>query len=95
MKKFVAIIAIFTLIVAFSTVCAEIYPQAFIVDTVDPMQDALILIDSMGNKWLWFGIEDYEKGDIVAAIMDDNGTKIIYDDAIITMRYTGYAEGWE
>ena len=95
MKKFVIIIALFALIVAFSTACAEIYPQTFIVGTVDPMQDALILIDSMGNEWLWFGIEDYEVGDIVAAIMDDNGTEIIYDDAIITMRYTGYAEGWE
>ena len=95
MKKFVAIITLFALIVAFSTAYAEIYPQTFIVDVVDPMQDALILIDSMGNEWLWFGIEDYEVGDIVAAIMEDNGTAIIYDDAIITMRYTGYVGGWE
>ena len=95
MKKFVAIIAMFALIIAFSTAYAEIYPQAFIVGMVDPMQDALILIDSMGNEWLWFGVEDYEMGDIVAAIMEDNGTAIIYDDAIITVRYTGYVEGWE
>ena len=95
MKKFVAIITLFALIVAFSTACAEIYPQTFIVGAVDSMQDALILVDSMENEWLWFGIEDYDVGDIVAAIMDDNGTEIIYDDAIITMRYTGYIIGWE
>ena len=95
MKKFIAIVTLFTLIVAFSTACAEIYPQTFIVSAMDTAQDALILIDSTGNEWVWFGIEDYEVGDIVATIMDDNGTEIIYDDAIITMRYTGYAEGWE
>ena len=95
MKKFIAIITVLALIVAFSTACAEIYPQTFIVGMVDPVQDALILIDSMGNEWFWFGIEDYEAGDIVAAIMEDNGTAIIYDDAIITMRYTGYIGSWE
>lgn len=95
MKKFVAIIALFTLIVAFSTACAEMYPQTFIVSTTDTAQDALVLVDSAGNEWVWFGIEDYDVGDIVAAIMNDNSTKIIYDDIIITMRYTGYAEGWE
>ena len=67
--------------------------QQELVDTT--AQDALVLIDSTGNEWIWYGIEDYDVGDIVAAIMDDNGTEIIYDDAIITMRYTGYAEGWE
>lgn len=95
MKKFVAVVALFALVVAFSTACAEIYPQTFIVSATDTAQDALVLIDSTGNEWVWFGIEDYAVGDIVAAIMDDNGTEIIYDDAIITMRYTGYAEGWE
>lgn len=95
MKKFIAVITLFALIVAFSTACAEMYPQTFIMSAMDTAQDALILIDSTGNEWVWFGIEDYEMGDIVAAIMDDNGTEIIYDDVIITMRYTGYAEGWE
>lgn len=95
MKKFIAVVALSALIIAFSTACAEIYPQTFIVSAMDTAQDALVLIDSAGNEWIWYGIEDYDLGDIVAAIMDDNGTEIIYDDAIITMRYTGYAEGWE
>lgn len=95
MKKFVAVITLFALIIAFSTACAEMYPQAFIVSATDTAQDALVLIDGTGNEWVWYGIEDYEVGDIVAAIMDNNSTEIIYDDAIITMRYTGYIEGWE
>lgn len=95
MKKFIAVVALFALIVAFSTACAEMYPQTFIVSATDTVQDTLVLIDGTGNEWVWFGIEDYDVGDIVAVIMDDNDTEIIYDDAIITMRYTEYAEGWE
>lgn len=95
MKKIFTIVILFAITVTFSVACAEIYPQTFIVSAIDAAQDALVLIDSTGNEWIWFGIEDYDVGDVVAAIMDDNGTEIIYDDAIITMRYTGYAEGWE
>lgn len=95
MKKFIAIIALFVMIFAFSTACAEIYPQTFFVNDTDCARDTLILIDFNGNEWLWSGIEDYEKGDIIAAIMEDNGTEIIYDDIIINIRYSGYIEGWE
>ena len=95
MKKFIAIVALFVMIFAFSTACAEIYPQTFFVNDIDHAQDMLILIDFNGNEWLWSGIEDYEKGDIIAAIMEDNGTEIIYDDTIINIRYSGYIEGWE
>ena len=95
MKKVFAIIVLFTMIIAFSAAHAEIYPQTFIVDMIDSAQNALVLVDINGNEWIWFGVEDYDVGDIVAAIMDDNGTEIIYDDAIITIRYTGYVEGWE
>lgn len=95
MKKFIAIVALFVMVFAFSTARAEIYPQTFFVNDIDHAQDMLILIDFNGNEWLWSGIEDYEKGDIIAAIMEDNGTEIIYDDIIINIRYSGYIENWE
>jgi len=95
MKKFIAIIALFAMVVAFSTARAEIYPQTFFVNDIDRAQNMLILIDFNGNEWLWSDIEDYEKGDIIAAIMEDNGTEIIYDDIIINIRYSGYIENWE
>lgn len=95
MKKFIAIVALFAMIFTFSTACAEIYPQTFFVNDIDRAQDVLILIDFNGNEWIWSGVEDYEKGDIIATIMEDNGTEIIYDDIIINIRYSGYIEGWE
>lgn len=91
MKKFVTIVILFVLLAVSAS--AEIYPQAFIVGNIK--DDTLILIDCNGNEWLWEGAEDYDIGDIVAAIMDDNDTMIIYDDIIVTLHYAGYMEGWE
>lgn len=91
MKKFVAIVILFILLTVSAS--AEIYPQVFVVGDIE--DDTLILIDCNENEWLWEGVEDYDIGDIVAAIMDDNNTTTIYDDAIVTLRYAGYMEGWE
>lgn len=95
MKKFVAIVVLFTLVITFSVACAEIYPQTFVVNDINYEQDILILTDFNENDWIWVGIEDFYIGDIVAAIMDDNDTEIIFDDTIITLQYAGYMEGWE
>lgn len=95
MKKFVTIVVLFILVVAYSTACAEIYPQTFVVEHINYEHDVMILVDYNENEWECFGIEDYDIGDIIAAIMDDNGTEIIFDDEIVDLRYAGYMEGWE
>lgn len=91
MKKLITIVALLALVTIGAS--AEIYPQAFVVGDIE--DDTLVLVDSNENEWIWEGIEDYAIGDIVAAIMDDNDTTIIYDDMIIMIRYAGYMEGWE
>lgn len=91
MKKFFAIVILFILLTVSAS--AEIYPQTFIVSNIE--NDVLVLVDYNENEWIWEGAEDYAIGDIVAAIMDDNNTITIYDDAITTLRYVGYIKGWE
>ena len=91
MKKFFAIITLFILLAVSAS--AEIYPQTFVVSNIE--NDVLVLIDYNENEWIWEGAEDYTIGDIVAAIMDDNNTITIYDDAVVILRYAGYMEGWE
>ena len=91
MKKFFAIVTLFVLLSVSAS--AEIYPQTFVVSDIE--DDVLVLVDYNENEWIWEGAEDYTIGDIVAAIMDDNDTITIYDDAIVTLRYAGYMEGWE
>ena len=48
--------------------------------------------DGAGRKWSWFddNSDTWQKGDFVAVIMYDNGTKTVYDDAVIDARYVGY-----
>ena len=95
MKKFLVMILVcITLLTV--TASAENYPTIFKITQLDEYNDMIYLTDFCGNLWLATGIEDYEIGDIVAAIMDDNDTDgTIYDDIIVTMRYCGYIEGWE
>lgn len=97
MKKFViawCIVVAFAILMGI-VACAETYPQTFVIESINLEQDCIILMDFNGNEWIWSDVEDYEKGDIIAAIMEDNGTEIIYDDIIINIRYSGYIEGWE
>jgi len=78
----------------FSSACAEIYPATFVVVDTDADNDLLVLVDFNGNEWTWEGVEDWAIGDMAAAVMDNAGTSIIYDDAIITLHYVGWLDGW-
>ncbi len=99
MKKFAivwsVVIAIAILMGVVACASAEIYPQTFVVDLVNHEQNYMVLVDYNGNEWIWEGVEDFDCGDIVAAIMEERGTPTIYDDEIVIIRYTGYMEGWE
>lgn len=47
--------------------------------------------DAAGNLWEYTSEgEDWAEGDGVALIMYDAGTPIIYDDIILSARYSGY-----
>lgn len=54
--------------------------------------DTVICIDSNGNKWAFEGVEDWMIGDYCSMIMNDNSTEIIYDDIIVSTRYSGRFE---
>ena len=48
--------------------------------------------DAEGRKWAWYddNTDRYQRGDFVAVIMYDNGTKSVYDDIIVNARYVGH-----
>lgn len=53
--------------------------------------DVVTMETATGHIYEMTGAEDYLPGDLVALIMDDNGTPDdITDDAIISARYAGY-----
>lgn len=94
MKKFVAMIMLCAMMIGL-VASAEIYPQVFVVSEVNYEDNTILLVDCNEEGWIWEGIEDYDIGDIVASIIDDNETETIYDDIIVMVRYAGYMKGWE
>ena len=99
MKKFAivwsVVVALAILMGIAACASAETYPQTFVVDSVNHEQNYMVLIDFNGNEWIWEDVEDFDRGDIVAAIMEERGTSTIYDDEIVMIRYAGYMESWE
>ena len=77
----------------------NIYPQTFAVVEVDAENDLVVCVDTCGNEWAFDGAEDWQRGDMVSAIMSDMGTSdYIYDDEFVSVKYSGYFHdtfGWD
>lgn len=72
------------------SVCG-LYSQTYVVTNVDYTTDVVQMVDGNGNVWEFEGTEDWIEGDFCSCIMYDNETPEIYDDIILTTRYSGYA----
>lgn len=66
------------------------YPDTMIVSDLDYEKDLVTLADATGNIWTFAGCEDWMIGDLAALIMDDMGTENIFDDQIVSIKYSGY-----
>lgn len=77
----------------------SVYPQCFAVVEVDAEADIVTCIDMDGEEWSFNGVEDYQRGDLVSAIMTDMGTPTyIYDDEFISVEFSGRVHdtfGWD
>ena len=69
-----------------------LYPSCGVVVEVNYADDYIVIEDFTGNCWEWSGVEDWDNGDIVSMIMDDNNTEQIFDDSILAIRYNGVIE---
>lgn len=65
------------------------YPTTGIITTVS--KDFIVFTDFNGNEWtIEDSPEDWECGDICSVIMDSKGTDIIYDDEVVSTKYSGW-----
>lgn len=69
---------------------ANLYPTCGIVTECNIELDIVTFADFSGNLWSFNGVGDWIEGDRVAAIMNDNGTPVIYDDEIVSVKYCGW-----
>lgn len=70
------------------TVTSTFYPA--IMEITNISGDVVTMETATGHVYEMTGAEDYMTGDLVALIMDDNGTPEVTDDKIISARYAGY-----
>lgn len=68
----------------------QLYAKVAIVTNVDYASDIVILEDATGNLWTLNECDDWQKGDCVALILNTNNTEKIYDDYIVSARYSSF-----
>lgn len=67
----------------------EQYARAAMVYYVDEYDDVVTFIDGCGFLWAINGISDWERGDLAALLMDNNGTAgTIADDIVLGAWYS-------
>lgn len=69
----------------------EIYPAVAIVASVDEAADTVAAELANGLVYEFYGAEDWQTGDLAALLLDDNGTASVFDDKIVSARYSGTA----
>lgn len=67
-----------------------IYPQAMVVTSVKPGKSMKVRTSTGITYTLKRDPEDFEVGDLVAAIMYTKGTSGVKDDTVIALRYSGF-----
>lgn len=66
---------------------AKYYALTTCVVELDKKNDVVIVEDSTGNRWQFYGVEDWQEGDCASLLMWDNGTESILDDEVRGVRY--------
>ena len=94
MKKIIGVIS-FILVFSFVFPCfaLSLYPETMMVIDFDYEENLVICTTYGGRETFGFkGIEDWEIGDLVSMIMNDNGTEFQYDDMIEDEKWSGYVD---
>lgn len=69
----------------------ELCMRAMEIVQLDYNTDTVYCVDAVGLEWAFFGCEDYNEGDLITALMWNNGTcDTILDDVILDTEYSGY-----
>lgn len=66
---------------------AEYYALTTRVVELDRENDVVTVEDSVGNRWQFCGVEDWEVNDCASLLMWDNSTEAIFDDEVHGARY--------
>lgn len=68
----------------------EPYPMVCRVREVNYDDNAVVFEDYNGYLWEMYGVEDWMEGDCAVLMLRPSGTKSIFDDEIISARYSAW-----
>lgn len=66
---------------------SNLYAEAGVVTELDYAADVVTFMDARGMYWSFYGVEDWQVGDLLCAILYDAGTLDPLDDAVISATY--------
>ena len=94
MKKLIVTVIILICALFFVAALRQPVPETYAntgrVMAISVGTDTVIVEDFSGNLWAFYGAEDWMDGDCVSLVMCDAGTEEIYDDEILSVRYSGW-----
>lgn len=70
----------------------NIYPETAIIQEANIDTDIVTVETLSGNRFEFYGVEDYQAGDVISMIMDSNKTEAVTDDIILSVKYSGYIQ---
>lgn len=70
----------------------RIYPTTAEVVELNHEKDIVLIETHTGFQYEFSGIEDWRVGDMCSLIMDKNGTDVITDDSIVSVKYAGISQ---
>lgn len=68
---------------------SETYTREMTVTETNHVTNEVILLDTEGHEWSFYGVENWLVGDNCTCTMDSKGTEDITDDAIVSTTYKG------
>lgn len=66
---------------------SNLYAEAGVVTELDYAADVVTFMDARDMCWSFYGVEDWQVGDLLCAILYDAGTLDPFDDAVIGATY--------
>ena len=89
------LLSISTLVSAFGMIKCynnlhRLYSRVMVITEVNYNTDEVVMEDSEGFTWSFYGCEDWFEGDVVAVTMNTNGTDLIFDDSIIKVNASSF-----
>lgn len=68
----------------------ECYPNSGVVTEVNYVKDTITVTVFNGNTFTFPGTFDWAEGDIAALMLDNKGTRSVYDDTVVKACYSGW-----